>query len=114
MTKTCHGSGFATRRGTIVYMWESFSGQTLARPYRRGLPYIGAFLCAIALALSPAAVVADSVNSMQSFDGAKGWLNSKPLAPSDLTGKVVLVDVWEYTCINCLRTLPYLKTWYAR
>jgi len=95
---------------------------------RHGLPYIGAILTALALLLSPAAVVADSANSMsaaapsqgqgpstmQSFDGAKGWLNSKPLAPSDLTGKVVLVDVWEYTCINCLRTLPYLKAWYSR
>ena len=51
---------------------------------------------------------------MASFDGAKGWLNSKALTPSDLSGKVVLVDVWEYTCINCLRTLPYLKDWYSR
>jgi thiol-disulfide isomerase/thioredoxin len=74
-------------------------------------------LCAVAVALtlSPAAVVADSSNSkLMTFDGAKGWLNSKPLAPSDLSGKVVLVDVWEYTCVNCLRTLPYLKAWYSR
>src|SRR5690349_24795284 len=82
---------------------------------RRGLPYIGAILCAVALALSPAAVAADPPTStIHSFDGAKGWLNSKPLTPSDLSGKVVLVDVWEYTCINCLRTLPYLTAWYSR
>jgi thiol-disulfide isomerase/thioredoxin len=39
------------------------------------------------------------------------WLNSKPLRLSDLRGKVVLVDFWEYTCINCIRTFPYLRRW---
>ena len=44
-------------------------------------------------------------------DGA--WINSKPLTIAGLRGKVVLVDFWTYSCINCLRTLPHLKTWYA-
>jgi thiol-disulfide isomerase/thioredoxin len=48
------------------------------------------------------------------FDGATGWLNSKPLAPSDLSGKVVLVDFWTYTCINWLRTLGYVRAWAER
>ncbi|MBV8601375.1 MAG: redoxin domain-containing protein [Candidatus Eremiobacteraeota bacterium] len=48
------------------------------------------------------------------FDGATGWINSKPLGPADLRDKVVLVDFWEYTCINCLRTLPYLREWAKR
>jgi thiol-disulfide isomerase/thioredoxin len=48
------------------------------------------------------------------FDGGTAWLNSAPLNVSDLQGKVVLVDFWEYTCINCLRTLPYLRAWYRR
>lgn len=39
------------------------------------------------------------------------WLNSKPLTPKELRGKVVLVDFWEYTCINCIRTFPYLRRW---
>jgi thiol-disulfide isomerase/thioredoxin len=52
--------------------------------------------------------------SLPSFDGNTGWLNSPPLSASDLRGKVVLVDFWEYTCINCLRTLPYLRAWNAR
>ncbi len=39
------------------------------------------------------------------------WFNSKPLKISDLKGKVVLVDFWTYTCINCIRTLPYIKEW---
>jgi hypothetical protein len=45
------------------------------------------------------------------FDGATGWLNSPPLAPPDLRGKVVLVDFWTYTCINWLRTLGYVRAW---
>src|SRR5262245_11632004 len=45
------------------------------------------------------------------FDGATGWLNSDPLGPEDLRGKVVLVDFWTYTCINWLRTLAYVRAW---
>lgn len=46
-----------------------------------------------------------------SLGGATQWLNSKPLSGQDLRGKVVLVDFWTYSCINCLRTLPYVKAW---
>src|SRR4030095_2932998 len=49
--------------------------------------------------------------SMPELDGAIGWLNSTPLGPKSLRGKVVLVDFWTYTCINSLRPLPYLKSW---
>jgi thiol-disulfide isomerase/thioredoxin len=45
------------------------------------------------------------------FDGATGWLNSEPLTPEALRGKVVLVDFWTYTCINWLRTLGYVRAW---
>jgi thiol-disulfide isomerase/thioredoxin len=45
------------------------------------------------------------------FKGIAKWLNSEPLSMSSLRGKVVLVDFWTYTCINCIRTLPYVKTW---
>jgi thiol-disulfide isomerase/thioredoxin len=48
------------------------------------------------------------------FDGATGWLNSPPLAPDDLAGKVVLADFWTYTCVNWLRTLPYVRAWAER
>src|SRR5437868_6269939 len=47
------------------------------------------------------------------FVGISEWLNSKPLSITDLRGKVVLVDFWTYSCINCLRTLPHLRAWYA-
>ncbi|SFB35399.1 cytochrome c biogenesis protein DipZ [Pseudomonas sp. NFPP24] len=45
------------------------------------------------------------------LDGAVQWLNSPPLTTEALKGKVVLVDFWTYSCINCLRTLPYVKAW---
>ncbi|MTW31975.1 redoxin family protein [Pseudoduganella danionis] len=45
------------------------------------------------------------------FEGASGWLNSAPLTAADLKGKVVLVDFWTYSCINCLRTMPYIRAW---
>jgi thiol-disulfide isomerase/thioredoxin len=48
------------------------------------------------------------------FRGTQRWFNSRPLSLAALRGHVVLVDFWTYTCINCLRTLPYLKAWYAR
>src|SRR5688572_23237953 len=48
------------------------------------------------------------------FDGATGWLNSEPLTPQGLRGRVVLVDFWTYTCINWLRTLPYRRAWAAK
>ena len=46
--------------------------------------------------------------------GIKAWINSQPLMVSDLRGKVVLVDFWTYTCVNCIRTFPYLKLWHAK
>lgn len=42
------------------------------------------------------------------------WFNTSPLSMSELKGKVVLVDFWTYTCINCIRTLPYLKSWHEK
>lgn len=46
--------------------------------------------------------------------GIDTWINSSPLQLSDLKGKVVLIDFWTYSCINCIRTLPYLKSWYEQ
>lgn len=48
------------------------------------------------------------------ISGISAWINSPPLNWNDLKGKVVLVDFWTYSCINCIRTLPYLKDWYAK
>ncbi|WP_175902160.1 cytochrome c biogenesis protein DipZ [Burkholderia seminalis] len=49
--------------------------------------------------------------TLPSLDGAVQWLNSPPLTAAGLRGKVVLVDFWTYSCINCLRTLPYTNAW---
>jgi cytochrome c biogenesis protein CcdA/thiol-disulfide isomerase/thioredoxin len=48
------------------------------------------------------------------LDGLGPWFNSHPLTLDQLKGKVVLIDFWTYSCINCLRTLPYLKAWDAK
>ena len=72
-------------------------------------------LAVFAAAVQPAATLgAGQSNTIQSFSGGNGWLNGAPLTPAQLQGKIVLVDFWEYTCINCLRTLPYLREWYRR
>jgi cytochrome c biogenesis protein CcdA/thiol-disulfide isomerase/thioredoxin len=48
------------------------------------------------------------------LDGAVQWLNSPPLTREQLKGKVVLIDFWTYSCINCIRTVPYTNAWYAK
>lgn len=52
--------------------------------------------------------------SIPSLSGAVQWLNSQPLTAAELRGKVVLLDIWTYSCINCLRTLPYVKAWASK
>lgn len=57
-----------------------------------------------------AASLADE-GPMPSLDGVTGWINTRPLTANALKGKVVLIDVWTYSCVNCLRTLPYVRAW---
>jgi cytochrome c biogenesis protein CcdA/thiol-disulfide isomerase/thioredoxin len=52
--------------------------------------------------------------AMPSLSGAVHWLNSPPLTPEALKGKVVVVDFWTYSCINCLRSLPYVRAWFEK
>lgn len=81
-----------------------------------------ALLASIALALTCAVGVGDaagfggfrSANALTPLASAKGWMNSPALAPEALAGKVVLLDFWTYSCINCLRTLPYVRAWEAK
>ncbi|HEV2179629.1 MAG TPA: redoxin domain-containing protein, partial [Gemmatimonadaceae bacterium] len=51
---------------------------------------------------------------MPELKGDKGWINSAPLTTKSLRGKVVVVDIWTYSCINSLRQLPYLQSWAAK
>ena len=60
-------------------------------------------------AAAPAALPVEG--TLPPLDGAVQWLNSPPLTTAGLRGKVVLVDFWTYSCINCLRTLPYINAW---
>ena len=48
------------------------------------------------------------------FQVIANWINSQPLTMEELRGRVVLVDFWTYTCVNCIRTMPYLKDWHAK
>ena len=48
------------------------------------------------------------------IQGIVAWINSDPLTLRELRGKVVLIDFWTYTCVNCIRTFPYLKVWYSK
>jgi cytochrome c biogenesis protein CcdA/thiol-disulfide isomerase/thioredoxin len=54
------------------------------------------------------------LGTLPSLDGLGPWFNGTPLTNAQLKGKVVLIDFWTYSCINCLRTLPYLKAWDAK
>ena len=65
---------------------------------------------------SPAATAEAIVTPFRELAGISGWLNSEPLTIASLLagGRVVLVDFWTYTCINCIRTFPSLKAWHER
>jgi len=65
------------------------------------------------LASKPASSALKDYGRAPDFTGISTWINSKPVTVSELRGKVVLVDFWTYSCINCLRTLPHLKAWDA-
>ena len=57
------------------------------------------------------AVKLDNEGTFPGFEGAVKWINSPPLTRSQLKGKVIVVDFWTYSCINCLRAVPYVEAW---
>lgn len=57
-------------------------------------------------------IPADQASLAPEFVGLESWINSDPQTLASLKGKIVLVDFWTYSCINCQRTFPYLSTWY--
>jgi thiol-disulfide isomerase/thioredoxin len=76
---------------TLAHMPDaSAAGDKTVATYRSDLPKLG---------------------PLPSLDGASTWLNSAPLDTAQLRGKVVLVDFWTYSCINCIRTLPHVRAW---
>jgi len=64
------------------------------------------------MSAKPAGAAPKVEGDMPELKGATGWLNSKPLTRASLKGKVVVLDFWTYSCINCLRALPYINAWY--
>jgi thiol-disulfide isomerase/thioredoxin len=64
--------------------------------------------------MTPAAVQRGVDGELASLDNASEWLNSRRLTATGLRGKVVLIDFWTYTCINWLRSLPYVRAWAKR
>jgi cytochrome c biogenesis protein CcdA/thiol-disulfide isomerase/thioredoxin len=84
-------------------------GDDAMRPADRAMTGGGAMMSARgAAAALPAAA------TMPPLDGATQWLNSEPLTRDGLRGKVVLIDFWTYSCINCIRALPYVEAWHEK
>src|SRR6266478_2616995 len=70
-----------------------------------------AILSFVFLAVAIGAGAASAAGDLPAFT-VERWVNSTPLTADMLRGKVVLVDFWEYTCVNWIRTLPYVKAWH--
>ncbi|WP_036837324.1 cytochrome c biogenesis protein DipZ [Polaromonas sp. CF318] len=95
--------------------------QTLINVFQAQAPGDGPMAAANAMPLTAAKAEAAPIpastptawqdSTFAPLAGATGWVNTAPLAGADLRGKVVLVDFWTYSCINCLRTLPYIRAW---
>jgi thiol-disulfide isomerase/thioredoxin len=102
--------------GTSAMTIAAIAGASVAASKSR-LAFIGAPTEALAADKSmvpqtrPAAARLPIEGELPSLGGATGWLNSPPLTAAGLRGKVVLVDFWTYSCINWLRSLPYVRAW---
>jgi thiol-disulfide isomerase/thioredoxin len=118
---SCQGSVHAHRCIKVAATY-TLTAMTLTRLIRsrRLVARVGALLFSAAIALTCAlwSVASGdwlgappSSQPLPSLDGATAWINSPPLDAKALRGKVVLVDFWTYSCINCLRTLPYVRAW---
>ncbi|MEX3667339.1 thioredoxin family protein [Paraburkholderia phenoliruptrix] len=84
------------------------------------LATLGSFI-ALALIASLAATRGSAISAAEhhppaapQITGIDSWINSPPLTLPQLRGKVVLVDFWTYSCVNCVNTLPYVKNWYKQ
>jgi cytochrome c biogenesis protein CcdA/thiol-disulfide isomerase/thioredoxin len=104
---------------TRLQTWLSDYTNTLQKPVERSsvakrelrkLTHSGGGV-ARAASVKPQTVALSDFGAAPDFVGIDGWLNSRPLTIRELRGKVVLVDFWTYSCINCLRTLPHVEAW---
>jgi cytochrome c biogenesis protein CcdA/thiol-disulfide isomerase/thioredoxin len=83
--------------GNTTRLEEGLIGKLMPRPRTRPIQVAGSKL--------------PIEGMIPELDGAVAWLNSPPLTRAALSGKVVMVDFWTYSCINCLRSLPYIRAW---
>jgi len=84
----------------------------MSNPIHAPLALLGSVLFAVAAAAH--AALPASAYTAPEFSGIDQWLNSPALSMQGLRGKVVLVDFWTYTCVNCVRTLPHVKRWHEQ
>lgn len=91
----------------IFSVWYMYSGFNFSYILPQGGSKMNEFNPKLVNAIS-------SVYPAPEISGISGWINSEPLQLAQLHGKVVLIDFWTYSCINCIRTFPYLKDWYAK
>lgn len=70
---------------------------------------VGLFFSVSLPAQEPSGII--GAHPLSGLNGATSWINSPPLTAKQLKGKVVLVDFWDYSCINCIRALPYVRAW---
>jgi thiol-disulfide isomerase/thioredoxin len=73
-------------------------------------------ICTALLLISPLIQAAPLINDgpAPEFQGINQWFNSAPLTMASLRGKVILIDFWTYSCINCIHTLPHIKKWHEQ
>jgi thiol-disulfide isomerase/thioredoxin len=86
--------------------------------FKKMLSTIGICLLAAActpdVQADPGHAATESAALAPGFMGIEHWINSEPLRMEGLRGKVVLVEFWTYSCINCIHVMPYVKQWHAR
>lgn len=80
-------------------------------PSMTGPAMTGPAMTASGAAGGQSSTALQDLGPMPALDGATRWFNSPPLNPAQLKGKVVLIDFWTYSCINCIRALPYVEQW---
>ena len=123
LTKIRQGFGLITMFTAIaiVFHWDSLAGQKIAQyvptvivdqneAVETQLKQLEQSTPQPSLVHSPMT----SYGPAPEFMGLTNWINSPPLSLKELRGRVVLIDFWTYSCINCLRTLPHLEEWYNK
>ena len=105
----------------VIGAW--FSGDSGLTFVPVGVPLKGNLLKIAVVVISAAALLTaiywpngnlGSGTKAPEFKAIANWINSEPLTMEELRGRVVLIDFWTYTCVNCIRTMPYLKDWHAK